>query len=366
MGHIRRVDRPKPWLARYTGADGKEHSRSFRRKVDAEKWLRAEESKIDRAEWTDPSGGKQVFSSLAAAWSSNLYNLKPKTVDGYRWHLEARVLPTFGERQLRSITSAAVREWQTELLAKGLSSGTVRQSRQVLSMVLDQAVDDGLLSRNPCHKVAAPTVRPRRQLFLTAELLAALADACAGKTAEGSASREQDGALVWFLGWSGLRVGEAVGLRVSRVDVARRRVRVEEAATEVGGTLVFGTPKTHEARTVIVPRFVMDQLAPLLDNKRSDDFVFTSPRGRPLRANNFRRRVFAPAAAEIGVPGLIPHDLRDTAASLAISAGASIKAVQRMLGHASAKVTLDIYGGLFEDDLEDLADRLEEKYGPTD
>jgi integrase len=104
-------------------------------------------------------------------------------------------------------------------------------------------------------------------------------------------------------------------------------------------------------------------MKPLLAGKSPEDYVFTAPRGGPLRANNFRRRVFHPAAEQIGIPDLVPHDLRDTAASLAISAGASIKAVQRMLGHASAKVTLDIYGGLFEEDLEILADTLEERYG---
>ena len=81
--------------------------------------------------------------------------------------------------------------------------------------------------------------------------------------------------------------------------------------------------------------------------------------------NNFRRRVFAPAAERIGKPDLVPHDLRDTAASLAISSGASIKAVQRMLGHASAKMTLDVYGSLFEEDLEALADRIEDRYGDS-
>jgi integrase len=138
---------------------------------------------------------------------------------------------------------------------------------------------------------------------------------------------------------------------------------VEVAATEVGGRLVFGTPKTDEARTVIVPRFVIDEIQPLLIGKDADALVFAALRGGPVRLNNFRRRVFAPAAARIGKPALVPHDLRDTAASLAISSGASIKAVQRMLGHASAKMTLDVYGSLFEEDLEDLADRLEARYG---
>ena len=163
---------------------------------------------------------------------------------------------------------------------------------------------------------------------------------------------------MWFLGWSGLRFGEATALRVGRVDPARRRVRVEEGATEVGGRLVFDLPKTHEARTVIVPRFVIEAIQPLLEDKHADALVFTAPRGGPVRLNNFRRRVFAPAAERIGKLDLVPHDLRDTAASLAISSGGSIKAVQRMLCHASAKMTLDVYGSLFEEDLEALADRV--------
>jgi len=161
---------------------------------------------------------------------------------------------------------------------------------------------------------------------------------------------------VWFLAWSGLRWGEAVALTWRHVDVERRHVRVRESATEVGGQLVFGEPKTHEHRTVIVPRFTLKELDP------GDGLVFTAPRGGPLRTANFRRTVWLPAVEECGFGDLLVHDLRDTAASLAISSDASIKAVQRMLGHAAAAMTLDIYGGLYDDDLEDLADRLEERH----
>lgn len=352
IGSIHRIDRPKPWLATYRGPDGRQHSRTFLRKVEAEVWLRREESNADRGEWVDPRGGDVPFADAAEMWEKGLHELKPKTLDGYRWHLQSRVLPTFGDRRLRAITPPMVRKWQNDLLGRGLSPGTVRQSRQVLSMILSQAVNDGLLIHNPCDKVKPPTVRPRRQLFLTAEQLSSLADECGDY-----------GPFVWLLGWSGLRLGEAVALRVGRVDPAKRRVRVEEAATEVNSKLVFGTPKSHEARTVIVPRYVIERVEPLLTDRDPEDLVFTAPRGGPLRVNNFRRRVFHPATKRIGVPDLLPHDLRDTAASLAISAGASIKAVQRMLGHASAQVTLDIYGGLFEEDLEKLADTLEQRYG---
>ncbi|MGA7272277.1 MAG: tyrosine-type recombinase/integrase [Acidimicrobiia bacterium] len=120
-----------------------------------------------------------------------------------------------------------------------------------------------------------------------------------------------------------------------------------------------------EARTVIVFRFTIDPIRVLLSGKDADDLMFTASRGGPVRLNNVRRRIFAPAAESIGKPELVSHDLRDTAASLAISSGASINGVQRMLGHALAKMTLDVYGSLFEEDLEALANGLEERHGTT-
>ena len=137
---------------------------------------------------------------------------------------------------------------------------------------------------------------------------------------------------------------------------------------EVGGRLVTGEPKTHEHRTVVVPRHALPTPGVKSVETSSDALVFTAPKGGPLRSANFRKNVWLPAVAALSnavgkFPGdLVVHDLRDTAASLAISSGASIKAVQRMLGHASAAMTLDVYGGLYDDDLEDLADRLEEKW----
>jgi integrase len=91
-----------------------------------------------------------------------------------------------------------------------------------------------------------------------------------------------------------------------------------------------------------------------------DELVFTAHGGGPLRSTYFRSRVFLPAAASVGLAGVTPHDLRHTAASLAVAAGANVKAVQRMLGHASAAMTLDVYAGLFGDDLDAVATRLDE------
>ncbi len=96
------------------------------------------------------------------------------------------------------------------------------------------------------------------------------------------------------------------------------------------------------------------------EGKKKDELVFLGPDGEVLRSGNFRRRQFADAVSaahetDAGFPAMSPHDLRHTAASLAVSAGANVKAVQRMLGHASAAMTLDVYADLFDDDLDSVA-----------
>jgi integrase len=134
----------------------------------------------------------------------------------------------------------------------------------------------------------------------------------------------------------------------------------------VGGHVVEGTTKNHHRRSVPIPRFLADELAEHLAGKKPDDLVFTSPTGRVLRNTNFRPRFFDPAAQRAGLAGLTPHLLRHTAASLAVQAGANVKVVQQMLGHASAAMTLDVYAGLFADNLDEVADRLDQAFANLD
>lgn len=143
------------------------------------------------------------------------------------------------------------------------------------------------------------------------------------------------------------------------MDLLRRRLEVVEAVADVGGHLVFGEPKSHQSRSVPIPRFLVDDLAVHMAGRGSEEMVFTAARGGVLRVHRFRRGTFDRAAASLGLGGLVPHELRHTAASLAISAGASVKGVQSMLGHASATLTLDRYGHLFGDELDSVADRLD-------
>ncbi len=179
------------------------------------------------------------------------------------------------------------------------------------------------------------------------------------------------------MAYTGLRWGEMAALRVSSFDMLRRRVNVLEAVAEVKGKAVWSTTKNHERRSVPFPKFLTDELSRSMKGKDRDALVFTSPQGALLRVSTYRKRVFTPAVkrlrdpkrsagAAVGgreiqqFPYITPHDLRHTAASLAISAGANPKAVQTMLGHKSAAMTLDTYADLFPDDLEVVADRLDE------
>jgi len=132
------------------------------------------------------------------------------------------------------------------------------------------------------------------------------------------------------------------------------------SVTEVNGVATFGTPKTHQRRSVPLPRFLLVAVTALAAGKHPGELLFTAREGGVLRLMNFRRRSFDPATRAAGLDGLTPHELRHTAASLAIASGANVKAVQRMLGHASAAMTPDVYAGLFEDELDAVADRMDE------
>jgi integrase len=259
-----------------------------------------------------------------------------------------QVLPTWDRVPLKAVTHSDVSRWVAQLVADGLSARTVQKAHRVLSLVLDLAVRDGRLTRNPAAGVRLPRAIGARKRFLTAAEVAALAEASG-----------RDRVLVYVLAYCGLRFGEAAGLQVGDVDLARRRLRVLRSVSDVDGRLVVTTPKTHHTREVPVPAFVAAMLADATHGRPTDAPLFTGPSGGLLRGNNFRRRSFDRAAASIGLTGITPHELRHTAASLAVSAGANVKAVQRMLGHASAAMTLDVYAGLFGDDLDQVADRLD-------
>jgi len=352
------------WLGRYRGPDGKERSRSFNRKVDARRWAQEQENKVRSMDWSDPSRAKVTVGELAGPWL-DAQEVKPKTRASYKSLLRTCVLPRWGGVRLDHITATAVKTWvatMTGSRGEVLSASRRRQAYNILTAILDSAVQDGRIARNPARpsgsqgraRFLPPISQGKKHRYLRHEEVLRLADAADGYEA-----------LVLVLGYCGLRIGEATALRVRDVDVLKRRIFVGRSLAEVDGRLHFGTTKTHAARWVSFPAFMAESLAEVMVGKAADDLLFTSPRGEPLRQSNWRSRVFDPAAREAGLEGLTPHDLRHTAASLAVASGANVKAVQQMLGHASAAMTLDVYADLFDDELDAVASRLDEAVSRT-
>lgn len=209
----------------------------------------------------------------------------------------------------------------------------------------------GVIAGDPCPLTATK----RRRGYLSHEQVHDLVEA-AGDW----------GDILAVLAYTGLRWGELAALRLSSVDLRSGRLAVTASVSEIGGTLAWGTPKNDQSRSVVLPPFLMPALERRITERRPDDLVFTTYLGTPLRNNNFRHRVFSPALKRVRendptFPVVTPHDLRHTAASLAVSAGANVKAVQHMLGHASAAMTLDVYADLFDEDLNAVAEALDHK-----
>lgn len=348
------------WRVRYRGLDSRERSRHFDRKVDAERWGRAQVARLDRGEWTDPALGRTTVGEYAEEWLRGKVKLRESTRSTYDALLRTHVMPTWRTVPLAGVRHEDVGEWVTGLHSTGLSASRTRQAWIVLAQVLDLAVKGRRIPSNPARGVELPSLPSRserdRLRALDQHQVWALAEEAGGQRLS-----------VLTLAWCGLRFGELAALRVRHFDVLRRELRVVATLSEVGGRLVEGPPKTEgSVRTVPVPAWLADELAPLMAGKGPDDRLLTAPDGGPLRSGNWRRRTFDPAVRASGLatqrPGDVvrPHDLRHTCASLHIRAGTPPKVLSAMLGHASVAITLDRYGHLYPGDVHQYVDRLGE------
>ncbi|MHA7154238.1 tyrosine-type recombinase/integrase [Arthrobacter sp. TMN-50] len=339
----------KLWRVRYRTPDHTQSmKRGFTTKRDAQHWLSSMEVAKANGEYVGVAAGKITVAQVADQWFDAQVQVKQTTRSNYKQALEKYVKPTWGNRQLGSITHGEVQAWITKL-SRSLSPSSIRPPYGVLSSIFKYAVQDGRVSKNPCIGVKLPRMTRDKHGYLTHEQVNRLAAECGDY-----------GDVVLFLSYTGLRFGEMAGLRVRSLNMLKRRVAVDEAVSDVRGKLVWDTPKNHERRSVPFPAFLSELLAQRCEGKARDDFVFTGPDGGVMRGNNFRMRFFNAAVARCTeaddtMPRVTPHDLRHTAASLAISARANVKSVQRMLGHKDATMTLNTYADLFDDDLDSVA-----------
>lgn len=341
MAHIRRHPKARDrWQVRHIDPTGRERSKNFARRSDAERFLHAVETAKLRGTWTDPRAGRISFAQWNDQVQASRLHLTYSTQSRDDSVIRSMVLPRFGDTPLLAIDPPAIRAWVAGLVADGYAPSTVRRAYILLQMVLELAVEDGRIPRSPCRRISLPKVESEEKRFLSADEVVGLAEAI----------HPQYRAFVFTAAYTGLRPGELVALRIDRLDLLRRQLRVEEP---------LKSPSAR--RTVSFPPFVAEELARhLATSSGREHRVFTAPEGGPIRMSTWRRRFWYPAVdTTVGRP-MRPHDLRHTHAALLIAAGEDPYVISKRLGHASIRTTYDIYGHLFEGRDREAADRLEE------
>jgi integrase len=338
-----------------TPGRGQTDKRGFKTKRDAEAFANSEVTKA-RGEYVAPSLGRVTAGELGLAWLARKRgHMKPSGYRSYENAWRVHVEPRWSAARVSDIRYTSVQGWIAEL-SKELSASRVITIYSVLAGILDDAVRDRMLAANPARGVRLPRRSRRPNVYLTADQLRRLA-------IESGRYRS----LVLLLGTVGLRWGEAAALRVSDVNFLRRRVVLHENAVDVGGRTHVGTLKSGRHRPVALPAFVVDELAATCAGKDRDELIWPAHDGGylapPTNKSWMAGAVDRCQKSDPTFPRVTAHDLRHTAASLAIASGANPKVVQRMLGHASAAMTLDVYADLFDSDFTAVADKLSETVG---
>jgi integrase len=345
MAHVERRG-PARWRARYRGPDGRERSQTFETRRDAERFLTQVEHAKLTGTYVDPTAGRVTFRKFAEEWRK-LQVHRPGTATSVEQTLRRHVYPRIGDRPIGAVRTSEIQALVKQAAAE-LAPTTVELLYRRVVSVFRAAVRDRLIPTSPCVDIKLPAKRPDTSTeLLTTEQVVALADAVPDRYR----------AAVLFGAATGLRPGELFGLTVNRVDFLRRSVKVDQQLARVSGqdaAVALGPLKTASSyRAVPLAGAASDVLAAHLSCWPAGGepaLVFTNERGGPVQQHPFAV-VWEVGRERAGLPSwATPHDLRHYYASLLIRSGASVKVVQRRLGHASAKTTLDIYGHLWPDD----------------
>lgn len=283
---------------------------TFVRKRDAEVWLSQVEADISRGAWIGQEGANIVFNDYATEYlqrSSIGESWRNTCTINLRLHLTNLTPLTLTE-----ITSRRVRQWFDKVSAsKAHGRVSVAQSYRFLRAVMNQAVRDELIVKNPCNIPGAGSDHSRERQIATPEQVTKLLEAIEPRYR----------APLLIAVWCSLRRGEIVNLKVADVDLDRGELHVTDAKSEAG------------RRTVAVPSHILPDLKEA--RQWSDEgWYFTSPRGGRMKANTFYH-AFRRARSTLGLDYLTVHDLRHTGNTMAAAVGATTKDLMRRLGHAS-------------------------------
>jgi integrase len=337
VAHVRRLPSGK-WQATVRLPGGKRATRTDALKRVVADWARDEETRIARGEWRDQRTGRVNFEE----WRDRFLTarvVEPETARRDRGVIANHLNPQWAGWRLPAITRIEVAGWVKRMETDGVGVHAIRHSFNLLSTMLNAALDEGIITDNPCRRVTLPAAPPKLPEWFTREQV----DAIAGQLPQ------QHAAATRLMAWVGLRWGEAGGLRVGDVAFLRRRLQVVGVNSQNGRWKEY--PKSSKSRREIpVPPHVLEELAPVAGGRPPTELMFRTERPfrgqlRPWSGANWRARWYEAiddaraAHPGLDIPAHSPHALRHSAASWLVQDGVPLYDVQRLLGHESFAVT---------------------------
>jgi integrase len=339
MASVNKV--PTGWRARWRTPDGRSRSKTFDRKVDAQRHLTSIEGSKLIGAYIDPGAGRVTFRQYAEQWRLSQVH-RETTAISVETYLRRHAYPFFGDRPVAGIRSSELQTW-VKGRAGVLAPNGVKVVHQVVGTVFKAAVADRVIATSPAVGLKLPRVERVEVHPIASVEVGAMAAAVPARYR----------ALILAGAATGMRQGELLGLTVDRIDFLRRTIRVDRQMVTVAGRDPYLAPtKTDSSvRTIAAPSVLLEALSAHIAEFGTGDggLLFTDEAGQAIRRPH-AGHIWRKAARSIGLEGRSFHDLRHHCASVLISAGSNVKVVQHHLGHASAKVTLDTYAHLWPDD----------------
>ncbi|WP_034088210.1 tyrosine-type recombinase/integrase [Streptacidiphilus albus] len=350
FGRVRKLPSGR-WQARYPAPDGLDRPApsTFRTKKEATDWLADKQTEVRSGAWIDPDAGKIPFGAYAAAWVKQR-RLQETTRELYETLLRLHLVPTFGLVPIADVTPAGVRMWRADRLETA-GAPTVAKAYALMRAVMNTALEDQLITRNPCRIKGGSVVDTPERPTATVPEVFQLAEAI----------QPRFRLLVLLASFLGLRWGELIALRGQDIDLDAGTVRVRAAVAELrSGKRVTKPPKSRAGvRTVAIPEVILPALRlhmGIFAESGRDGRVFIGAKGATPRRNHFNR-LWHKACGEVGIKDLHFHDLRHTGNTLTASTGASTKELMARFGHSTTRAAL-IYQHATEERQRTIADAL--------
>ncbi len=326
------------WRARYRDEAGREHSRHFDRKIDAQQWLDRVTAAIVGGTYADPQAGRTTFIAYFGEWSARQV-WAPGTV--LAMSLAARSVP-FGTKQMRQIRSSDIESWIKRMDAAGLAPGTIKTRYVNVRSVFRAAVKDKVIGSDPTDGVRLPRIR-RADAAMSVPAPEDVGQLIA-------AADERFRLFISLCAFAGLRLGETAGVQLGDIDFLRKTLKVSRQVQRVnGGAVEVRPPKYGSERTVLLADSPVEGLAQHVatyGTAGDAQWLFVGDGTDPPHQNTVNYW-WRKTLRDAGLSGIKLHDLRHFFASGLIAEGCDVVTVQRSLGHAKATTTLNTYAHLW-------------------